>query len=327
MIRGEHLKLAARIGVTLALAGLLAWQLDLRYLAGLVRGMAWPGALAAFALVFLAIGVSAWKWGLILAARGHRMPLGRLLRLYFIGLFFNNVMPTAVGGDAVRAWEATRETGEVPEAVGSVLSERLIAGVALGCTALLGLPFMTADAGADDHTLRWVLVFLVIDLALVGLFLVPRVAEGIAAKLMPRRLDSAGATVARTVRVVGETLRSPRLVAAVFLLSVLFQVCVAGVNAAIFHALGVPVTLAQCIVYTPMIFTVAMLPISISGFGVREAAYWYFFSRVGVNEAAAIATSLLFFLIVALCSLPGALFFMFRRRTRASRHATEAPGP
>jgi uncharacterized membrane protein YbhN (UPF0104 family) len=62
-----------------------------------------------------------------------------------------------------------------------------------------------------------------------------------------------------------------------------------------------------------MIFTVAMLPISISGLGVREAAYWYFFSRIGVSEGDAVAASLLFFVLVAVSSLPGAPLFVFRK--------------
>jgi uncharacterized membrane protein YbhN (UPF0104 family) len=100
-------------------------------------------------------------------------------------------------------------------------------------------------------------------------------------------------------------------------LSILFQICVAGVNVAIFEALGAPVSLAHCVIYTPMIFTIAMLPISISGFGVREAAYWYFFSQVGVGQAEAVAASLLFFVIVGICSLPGAPLFVFRRKRQA----------
>jgi hypothetical protein len=55
-------------------------------------------------------------------------------------------------------------------------------------------------------------------------------------------------------------------------------------------------------------------PISISGLGVREAAYWYFFSQIGVGQAEAIAASLLFFIVVGICSLPGAPLFVFGRK-------------
>ena len=309
MITKEKISLWVRIAITLGLLAALAWKLDFQQLLTRLAGLSWQGSVLAFAVVLLAIAISAGKWGLILRARRHPLPYHALLRLYFIGLFFNNVLPTAVGGDAVRAWETTKETGEVPEAIASVVSERLIAGVALGFTALLGLPFMDADA----RTVQMVLVFLLVDVGLVALFLVPRVAEGIVGKTLPNRFAPVRDMVTQTVQVVRDTLRQPGLFLVILLLSVLFQICVAGVNAAIFYALGAPVSLAQCIIFTPMIFTVAMLPISISGFGVREAAYWYFFSQVGVTQGDAIATSLLFFVVVGLCSLPGAPLFVFSK--------------
>ena len=313
MSRNEALKLSLRLLVAVLLIALLFVNLNVEHLVQRLLNLSWQGTAAAFAIVFLAIVISAWKWGLILQARQHRLPSLTLLRLYFVGLFFNNVLPTAVGGDAVRAWEATKETGEVPEAIGSVVSERLIAGVALGITALLGLPFIESDSS----TAKMVALFLLIDVALVALFLIPRVAEGMVGKALPNRLAKLNSVVVQTVQAVRDTLRKPRLFVTILLLSILFQICVAGVNAAIFQALGAPVSLAHCVIYTPMIFTIAMLPISISGFGVREAAYWYFFSQVGVGQAEAVAASLLFFVIVGICSLPGAPLFVFRRKRQA----------
>ncbi|MBE0587644.1 MAG: hypothetical protein CVU36_24845 [Betaproteobacteria bacterium HGW-Betaproteobacteria-9] len=309
MTTKERISLVVRILITLGLIGLLFYKLDLSQLLVRFRELRLQDTFWAFAAVGAAIVISAWKWGWILRMRKHPLPFLTLLRLYFVGLFFNNVLPTSVGGDAVRAWETTKETGEVPEAIASVVSERLIAGVALGITALLGLPFIDAD----PHTVQVVVAFLVVDVALVGMFLVPRVAEGIVGKTLPTRFSSLKVVVKNTVVIVRDTVRNPTLFIWILVLSVAFQICVAAVNAAIFQALGAHVSLAHCVIYTPMIFTVAMLPISISGFGVREAAYWYFFSRIGVSEGDAVATSLLFFLIVGISSLPGAPLFVFRK--------------
>jgi hypothetical protein len=248
---------------------------------------------------------------MILRGRGHPLPYTRLLRHYFVGLFFNNLLPSTVGGDAVRAWETSRDTGEVPEAVGSVVAERLIAGAALGLTAVLGLPFVRADL-----QLAWlVALFLAINLALVGLFVLPRVAEAVVGKLLPRRFAGPGGALLNTVAVVRATILQPALAGRIILLSILFQILVAAVNACIFKAMGVQVGLAECIILTPMIFTITMLPVSLSGLGVREAAYWYFFALVGVGQAEAVLASLAFFVIVALASLPGAPLFFFNNRS------------
>ena len=305
----ERRSLAIRLAISVLLILWLGWHLDLSALSQRLTTLDAFWVAMAFVTVFAAVLISAWKWGLILSTRGFALPYPRLLRHYFVGLFFNNVLPTTVGGDAVRAWETSKDTGETPEAVGSVVTERLIAGMALGVTALLGLPFMAFSA----RLLGLVGLFLVIDVALVALFLLPKVAEGIVGKLVPPRLSGLHEAIHQAVQVVRATLKNRGLFLKVALYSVAFQILVAAVNACIFKAMGVPVTLAQCVIFTPMIFTVTMLPISLSGLGVREAAYWYFFAQVGVSQADAVAASLVFFVIVGLSSLPGALLFSLKR--------------
>lgn len=305
-----------RLLVSVALLGGLAWHLDLRALGALLTHLhpGWMGS--AFLLVLAAVLLSAWKWGLILRARGHAIGLPRLVRHYFVGLFFNNVLPSSIGGDGVRAWEARKDTGETAEAIGSVVTERLIAGVALGASALAGLPFMPPSARL------WLLVaaFVALNLTLVLLFVLPRVAESAVRKLLPRQLDRLQDMVARIVLTVRATLAQRGLFARVVLCSVAFQTLVAAVNACIFRAMDLPVDLATCMVYTPMIFALTMLPISISGFGVREAAYGYFFVQAGATQSQAFAASVAFFALVGVASLPGALVFLkgqARSTTRA----------
>jgi uncharacterized protein (TIRG00374 family) len=308
--------LLARLAVTGALLALLAWRIELGALVPRLTRLAPGWVAAAFGAVFAAVALSAWKWGLILTARGHPLPYRRLVRHYLIGLFFNNFLPTTVGGDAVRAWETARDTREVPEAVGSVIADRLVAGAALGATALLGLPF--ADAG--PRVVLLVGGFVMLNLALVGLFLAPGVAERLAAAALPPRLERVREAASSVVAAVRGTVRAPALVARVFVLSMAFQVLVALVNACLFAAMGDPPSLAGCVLYTPIIFTVTMLPISLSGFGVREVAYAYFFGLAGVEPAAAVLASLLFFVVVGFASLAGGpLFALGRGRGHASR--------
>jgi uncharacterized protein (TIRG00374 family) len=309
---GASARFLARLAVTAVLVAAVTWRLDLGEVAARAA-RADPAWLAgAFAVVLAAVAVSAWKWGLILAARGHPLPYVRLVRHYLVGLFFNNVLPTTVGGDAVRAWETARDVGDAPEGVGSVVTERLVASAALGVTALLGVPFVDAT----PRLVLGVAAFLAVDVALVAAFLAPRVAERVAASLLPRRLDRAREGASSVVRAVRGTLRMRGLVARVFVVSIAFQVLVAAVNACLFAAMGLPPSLARCVVYTPMIFTLTMVPVSLSGFGVREAAYAFFFGQAGVARADAVAASLLFFAVVAIASLPGAPLFALGRRGR-----------
>lgn len=125
-------QIALKAAGSAGLLAALAWVVDLGGVPERMAALSPKGLAMAGAAVVAAIAVSVLKWGVILARRGHPLPALRLTRHYLVGLFFNNLLPGTVGGDAVRAWATTRDTGEVPEAVGSVVTERLIAGAGWG---------------------------------------------------------------------------------------------------------------------------------------------------------------------------------------------------
>jgi len=295
---------------SLVLLAVLGWAVDFGTLPARMAALSPKGLALAGAAVVAAVAVSVLKWGVILSRRGHPLPALRLTRHYLVGLFFNNILPGTVGGDAIRAWSTTRDTDEVPEAVGSVMTERLIAGAGLGRTAAIRVIFLP-DPGRFAVP---VAAFLCINLGLIGLLLLPRLADGAVRAMLP---TGWAAGTSDTLRAIRAGLSDLHIFVPVLVLSVLFQGLVAAVNAALFSAIGVPVGLGACLVFTPMIFALTMLPLSLSGFGLREAAYAYFFALVGVPMTDAVAVSLAFFGLVAVISLPGApLFFLSDRPAR-----------
>ena len=97
--------------VSLALLGLLFWKLGAGALWA-VLSQADPVWLAAgAALVVVALLVSAWKWQLLLLAQGIEVPIPALFSSYLIGLFFNNFLPSNIGGDVLRVHDVARRTG------------------------------------------------------------------------------------------------------------------------------------------------------------------------------------------------------------------------
>lgn len=303
---------AVRAVVSLALLALIATRIDLAAIRDAFGTLDWAWVLAAALVVYACVAISAVKWGMLLRSRGHRLTLARLTRHYMVGFFFNNFLPTSVGGDVVRAWEAGRDLEEMPEAAASVVAERLIASVGLALTAALGLPFVRVGPQAYIA----VAVVFIAGIGLAGLFLVPSLSERIVRSAMGSRFEGIAGWVGRATAATGELLRSRRTAASVLALSVGFQVLVAAVNWCLFRALGVSASLAECIVYTSVVSAVTMVPISISGHGVREAGYVYFFGLAGVPGPAAVTASLMFFATVTICTMPGALFFATGRRAR-----------
>ncbi len=311
-----------RACVSAVVLGVVLYQVDPSSMLAVVRRAepAWLGL--SLVLIYAAVGVKAYKWGMILRSQGTEVGFFRLFDFYLVGLFFNNFLPTSIGGDVVRGFELSRQTDDASQSAASIVSERLVAGASLGLTALAGLLFVPTT----PRLTVMVVFFAVACLVLVGLFVHPRLADGLVRRSVGAPFENLGASAGRTAALVREVLRNPGVMLRVGLLSIAFQLMQVLINVVIFRSLGVQVDVGYSLVFIPIISAITMVPFSLSGLGVREAGYVYFYAMVGVHAADAVATSLLFFAGVAVASLPGALFFAMRRRSRENTglHGSEA---
>ena len=276
----------------------------------LVRQANWLLLLVGLALVVGAIWLSAYKWQRLLVVQNASAPLPKLFVFYLIGLFFNNFLPTNIGGDVVRIHALARQTGKTPESIASVIAERLLAACALALTASLGLLF----SYQMSHRFGGLVIgVFVITVAIILLFAVERWRQAIGRKIrlpnkfrLRERLSGFGESMSACMR-------DRFNLAWVIILSMMFHFTVVLITYFIFLSLGINVPFAYCLLFIPIISAIQMLPISISGFGVREGAYVYFFGSVGLSSTQAIASSLIFWALVALVSLGGGVIFALRR--------------
>ena len=111
--------------VALALIGWLASTVDRAALAGVLRQVQPVPLMALVAVALLMVGVSCWKWSLLLRAQGIRLPARYLLKTYFVGYFFTNFLPTGIGGDAVRAMRVGQATGRRGASLLAVFFDRV----------------------------------------------------------------------------------------------------------------------------------------------------------------------------------------------------------
>ena len=101
-------KLTIQVLVSGGIIALLLWQIDLEQTAEIIRESRWGYVLAAFLLLIATTWLMTWRWYALLAARGVHEPFSWLLGMYFVGYAAGQVLPTAVGGDAVRIIEHAR---------------------------------------------------------------------------------------------------------------------------------------------------------------------------------------------------------------------------
>ena len=246
-------------------------QADLRYL------------LAAFLLYILSLIIRAYRWFVLLHSLDPTVPLSRLLRLYFVGAFFNAFLPTTYGGDVVRALELTRDT-DASASVGTVLLDRMTGLLVLFVMGLAVLPFHAAQME------RW-LVWLLFAVAGGGLVVGALVLEGRFLRRLtgwlPAGLSLAGqGQLAKIYAAV--TGCGWRAVLSAFGVSAVFNVVNVVINWLCGQALGAEISLGYFFAVTPLLSVSGLIP-SIGGWGVREAVSTAVFAPTGAGANVSVA--------------------------------------
>jgi hypothetical protein len=299
-----------RAAVSLIILGLLLWKLDLQLVIQTLRYVD-PALLILGTLVFLAANmVSVFKWRLILKAREVSASFFYLTSLFYIGLFFNNFLLSAMGGDVVKAFKLSRHTGRAAEATGSVVVDR-----ASSAFALLAMAIITA--GLELRLLKpWmsalVVAMFVAALLLIGLVVSERAARKLSGMPLLRR-DLLG--MRRHARSLWFSLHSYKqhkgLMAWVMAISLAYQCLTVLTVYVLALSLGIEVPVIYYFLFIPIVLAVSMLPISLNGLGVREVAWVALFSLVNVAEAEALSMALLTFIVLTFVSLAGGVFYLF----------------
>jgi glycosyltransferase 2 family protein len=290
----------------LATAGLLwalAARVDLSRAAGIIGHASLPLLLAALIALVAAVLVVALRWHIILSAEVPSPGPGTLLKIVLVGGFFNQVLPTGIGGDAVRAWRCRKLGIGLGAAIRSILLDRAcgyMVLVAVYAASLPGLLRVLPDARQRDG------VVAVLAAALFGLFGLLLLDQ------LPRRIlhHRAIAPLAELSRASWRLFMHPGRCSAVLGLSV----CALGFTTLAFKlvgdAAGSPLSVESWVMIVPPVSLIQLLPVSLAGWGVREVVLVVALASFGIPAAAALATSVLFGLCLVIVGLPGGLIWL-----------------
>jgi glycosyltransferase 2 family protein len=305
--RADLLRLGFAVAALTALL-LMADAKDLRIAVSLRSASA---ALVAICALMSCLALSAIRWRIVLGT----VPFSTtyLVRLYFVSWFFSLFLPTSVGGDATRIVAITRTLG-AGRATSSVLADRLFGTIALALYLLLGLWWAPAALIDVMQTAQARLPIRVVALV-VGLGVTATIILLVA---MRRRVTRLPPMVKDAVGVIAQLCSTPVRVVAALLVSLVIQGGYILAWLVLARGLEVPIPATSLLLLVPFISLAAMLPITVSGLGVREGAWSLLLAPLGIASADAIGFSLLYYL----CGLPigvigGALFVrygLFRER-------------
>ena len=301
-----------RAAISLLLLAVLLTRIDLSQLADTLGGVSF-GMLAVAVVVFLICNmVNIYKWRLIIRTQGPRISYFYLTTLYYMGLFFNNFLPTNIGGDVVKIWKLSRVTGQGHDALSSVVIDR--AGSTLGILLLAVVPALFRLSLLGPRVAGAIFAMFLVAVLLVA-FLSSERAVLRLGRFRLFRIDPFG--LRRHLKSFYYSLyqfRDHKLtLVMVMLWSLIYQALHVLTVYFVALALGIDLPMIYYFLFIPVVMAVALIPLSLNGLGMREGAWVLLFGQVGLSSAEAFSMSILSFLVVSVVSLAGGVFYLFDR--------------
>lgn len=305
-----------KVVVSVALIAILFSRIDGARLWAMARTAAPSWLVAALVLYLIMILVSAWRWGLLLQAQGVAMRFRALTSSFLVATFFNNFLPSNIGGDVIRIRDTAPVAGSKTLATTVVLIDRgigllgLVLVAALGATA--GPRLVDAGPGVGAAML-WAAFTVASVLALVAL-LEPRALPRL---LRPLRLIHAEWVDERLGRLQAALHRfgeAPSALGGCFAGAVFVQATLVAFYLAIARSMHIPIGFAELAFIVPVSLVIQMAPISVNGFGVREATFGFYFDRLGLPLESALLVSFVGAGLIMLFSVSGGVTYLLRKR-------------
>ncbi|MBV8894526.1 MAG: flippase-like domain-containing protein [Acidobacteria bacterium] len=282
---------------------MLIARLDLDRAAALMFGASLPVITATLVALSAANLVVALRWHLILSAVEPSPGPGALLKLVFVGLFFNQVLPTGIGGDAVRAWRCTKLGIALGPAIRSILLDRATGYLVLVAVYGAALPSLLRVLPQASERISVAIVFGVALLALIVLVSLDRMPR----IMLQFRFIEPLIALARESR---RLLMRPRRCSAIMSLSLLSIGCLIFAFKFAADSVHSHVSPVTWLMVVPPVTLIQLVPVSLAGWGVREAALVVALGAFGVPAEAALATSVMMGLCSILSGLPGGLIWL-----------------
>lgn len=250
---------------------------------------AWLGAAAA--LMVVQIGLGAVRWREIADAGTARLSLAAAVQFTFIGTFFSQVLPSTVGGDAVRIWLLARRGGGWAAATYSVLIDRVVGVTVLAFIVIACLPWTLTLV--HDPIARGALLLIGFGAIIAaGVFLaLGALPAQLAARLMLLKHFVAASRMAWILcRCPWSSLVLAGTSLPIHFITVAMVWCCA-------QGVGAPVSFAAILFLLPPVLLIATVPISIAGWGVRESSMVAAFGYAGLAQSDGLTLSILFGLV------------------------------
>ncbi|MBX4935663.1 lysylphosphatidylglycerol synthase transmembrane domain-containing protein [Rhizobium bangladeshense] len=259
--------------------------------------------LSVFLLLLQAL-LSAWRWCLLSEMIGQRLKLRGAMKLFMQSLFYNQALPSPIPGDAARIFGAIKYGLTITEATLGVVLDRILTLFGLAVVALIGLIIMRGFYG-HDFPIPYLVELTALGVAgAIASALVFSWRRQFFVRFVPAKLHALNEALAAFL--------THRRMLGVFLLTlVIHGLSVVSLEILVL-GLGLPLDWGQAAAAFPPVLLIAMLPISVGGWGLREGGMILSLAVFGIGTTDAATLSVVFGLLQLVIGLAGGVFVLSR---------------
>jgi uncharacterized protein (TIRG00374 family) len=271
-------------------------------------------------VLLIQMGVGGARWWAVMRAIETPLPWFELTKLFWIGGFFSQALPSSVGGDPIRIYMAYKDGLPLSKAINGVMLERVVTIIGLTILAIAVQPWFVPKLNAETQMLTLTVLAMLGAGTIFGvivLLYLDRLPEALSKFRIVRGMNALAADSRLLfLRLKGAVLAS--------IFGILTHVNISLCVFFLAMSIGVDVTWLDCMVLMPLVILVTTLPISIAGWGVREGAMVTAFALVGVPGEGALVLSLMLGILGIVMMIPGGGFWLIRRKAGEAMSAADA---
>jgi hypothetical protein len=321
----RYVMTAVKLSVSAALLGFLFSRIDVAALWANARQASFEWLAIAFAVYLVTVLTSVWRWWLLLEAQDVDIPVRRLFSSFLVALFFNNLLPSNIGGDVVRIGDTAKPARSNTLATTVVLVDRVMGLIALVLVAACGATLVASPMSAAGRTFAlwpswfWANLplwfwagFVIGAAATTPVFVAPAGVGRLLRPLTVLHPEWVGGRISKITSTLTRFREHPGALASCFIGAVFVQVTTVAFYLAVARALNVHIGASDLAVIVPVSGVVQMLPVSFGGLGVREGTFSVYFTGIGLPVASALLLSLSATALVMLFSLSGMAVYVGR---------------
>ncbi len=303
-----RVKVVIKVIITLSLLFYLFLKLDINLISELLLSINPWLFILAFTIALSRNIFGGFRWKILLRTKKYHFSVIGLTKYYLISLYFNFFLPTAVGGDVARGYYLSKQGVGKKDVIGSIIIER-----ALGIAALVSFSTLSLFFCYNVINSKIKIIVIILDICCLTLVFFYEKTDLLLEKILPDSIIRKLQKLFNLIQNIKDYGKSPTILLYGFFVSIIFQVFSIFSIYLISISLGSSVSFIYFLLLLPIIWLITMIPITINGLGLREGAFIFLFTEIGMAKEMAMAISLLFLLQTIIQGMIGGIFFLLER--------------